>query len=203
MGQTASKAAKAKPSPRAVPSTPFPSARPPPREAAPPPPPQSSSSSSSSEPSSSSQGASYSKTDAIKEDGHDPTFMKNLGALGQVYVPPAPSISRSPNTMLNILSSRSTSEAATESSTVNRPSAQSLSNLLDERKSLTSRAEMVALAEEYAIDVELVDSLGRFVNAPSLAEGGKVTPDMSDPDMEDTQLAKWVDPPPEVTKVAV
>jgi hypothetical protein len=53
----------------------------------------------------------------------------------------------------------------------NRLLASSLSDLLDARKSVTSRRELEALAKSYNVDVGTLEKLGRYVNTPSVGEG--------------------------------
>ncbi|KAL8283154.1 hypothetical protein RQP46_005932 [Phenoliferia psychrophenolica] len=113
--------------------------------------------------------ASGTKSEAIEQDGHDPTFLSNLNALGQVHVPKTQGLFRSDNRMLDILAQRRANEVAEETPSTDRISAQSLSNLFDECKAVSSRAEMESIAKEYGMDVKLLESLGRFVTAPSVA----------------------------------
>jgi hypothetical protein len=47
-----------------------------------------------------------------------------------------------------------------------------LSNLLDERKSVTSRSELQRLAERYGVDIWKLENLARFVSSPSV-QGGR------------------------------
>lgn len=46
-----------------------------------------------------------------------------------------------------------------------------LSDLLDERKHVTTRKELESLAERYGIDVEKLESVARFVNTPTVEDG--------------------------------
>lgn len=50
----------------------------------------------------------------------------------------------------------------------NRLSAQALSNLLDERKTATSRAQIESIATEYGIEMAVLDELSRHITAPSV-----------------------------------
>lgn len=52
--------------------------------------------------------------------------------------------------------------------------ASTLSDMLDERKSVTSRKELERLAAKYKIEVAELESLSRFVNSPSIGEGTTV-----------------------------
>lgn len=72
--------------------------------------------------------------------------------------------------MLEILKRRKATEEAAESGPApNRLTAQSLSNLFDERKSAKTRAEVEVLCKEYGIDIGVLEELGKHVNAPSVS----------------------------------
>lgn len=70
--------------------------------------------------------------------------------------------------MLDILSQRKASEAAEETPSDDRISAQSLSNLFDDCKAASTRAEIEALAKEYGITLAVLERLGRHVTSPSV-----------------------------------
>ncbi|KAM0756437.1 hypothetical protein T439DRAFT_376628 [Meredithblackwellia eburnea MCA 4105] len=131
------------------------------------------------------------KSPEIQRDGHDPTLIGNLASLGQVKVPPTPSLSRSSeNRMHTILSQRKAAERASETPSNDRISAQSLSNLIDECKTMNTRKESEALAEEYGLDFGIVEQLVKHVNPPSV-EGVRTRKQ----EIDETQMARWVDPP--------
>ncbi|KAK4699954.1 hypothetical protein P7C70_g6301, partial [Phenoliferia sp. Uapishka_3] len=135
--------------------------------------------------------ASESNPSSVEEDGgFDPSFLKNLDKLGQVAVPKTPGLFRSDNRMLDILSQRRANEISAETPSLDRISAQSLSNLFDECKAVGTREEMEELAKEYGIDLKVVESLGKRFTAPSVA-GVRTRKE----EVEETQLARWVDPP--------
>ncbi len=72
--------------------------------------------------------------------------------------------------MLDILSIRKAEAEQLEANTlVNRLSARSLSNYLDDRKTLNTHAERAKLAKEYGISVELLEELAKHVNSPSVS----------------------------------
>lgn len=73
--------------------------------------------------------------------------------------------------MLDILKKRAASEEAAELPTPNRISAQTLSNLLDDRKSAKSRKDVENLIKEYGLDldIELLEELATHINAPSVS----------------------------------
>lgn len=89
--------------------------------------------------------------------------------------------------MLDILSQRRASEIASETPSTDRISAQSLSNLFDECKAVTSRDEMASLAKEYGIDVHLLESLGRHISPPSVTSVRT-----KKEELEETQLVRLV-----------
>ncbi|GAA5925789.1 hypothetical protein JCM1841_006317 [Sporobolomyces salmonicolor] len=138
--------------------------------------------------------ASETKSEAIMRDAQDPTFARNLAALGQVRVPGKgmPTL-RTDNPMLGILEERRRIDdtAAAGITTPNLLSARGLSNLFDDRKECRTREELDELATEYGMDPRLVEDLARHINSPSI---GIVLPS-SDPNEQERQVAKWVDPP--------
>ncbi|GAA5910939.1 uncharacterized protein JCM6883_000650 [Sporobolomyces salmoneus] len=141
--------------------------------------------------------ASETKDESIIAESRDPDLAKNLRMLGQVKVPGKGMAStlHTDNAMLGILQERQRVDDAVAAgiSTPNQLSARSLSNLLDDRKSAKSKEEADQIAVEYGMDPELVRTLARHVNSPSIS---MVLPS-SDPDEDDRRLAKWVDPPAE------
>lgn len=118
--------------------------------------------------------ASETKNEAIERDARDPQFMANLSKLGQVRVdhhmqtvrPDAERIQGVFQTRL-----QSEVEASSARSTHNKLVAGSLQDLLQERKSLTSRDELHKLAQRYDVDPDKLESITRFVNSPSIDEG--------------------------------
>jgi hypothetical protein len=131
---------------------------------------------------------------AIKQDGADPDFLKNLSRLGQVAVPkpgtPFEKVSRTdlmnwylPNACashlqqapaLRTLLSRTPTSTSSAAPPQNHLSAASLSNLLDRLKSLPandgaepSQAEL-SLYRDYAVDPATMKTLRRWVNSPSI-----------------------------------
>lgn len=66
---------------------------------------------------------------------------------------------------------RSEAEASSPPESIqNRLLVASLTELLDGRRSVTSSAELEALAKRYHVDVAKVQQLGRVVNTPSIDE---------------------------------
>lgn len=57
--------------------------------------------------------------------------------------------------MLGILERRKATEEAAETPTLNRLGARTLSNLMDERKSAQTMADVEALCKEYGVSVEV------------------------------------------------
>lgn len=74
--------------------------------------------------------------------------------------------------MLDILKKRAASESAAEVPTPNRISAQSLSNLLDDRKSAKNLTDVENLIKEYGVDmdVRLLESLALHITSPSVSQ---------------------------------
>lgn len=52
---------------------------------------------------------------------------------------------------------------------------QTLTELLDERKSATSQADLVRLSNKYGIDVNKLQNLTRFVTSPSVTQASTIT----------------------------
>lgn len=63
-----------------------------------------------------------------------------------------------------------------------------LSDLLDERKHVATRKELMSLAERYGIDVEKLESVARFVNTPTVEDGSVMTVSDSDGNEKVTML---------------
>lgn len=61
-------------------------------------------------------------------------------------------------------------EAASFKPIRNRLHASTLTELLDERKNVSSAAEMAELAKKYNVDLQVLERLARFVNSPSIGE---------------------------------
>lgn len=93
--------------------------------------------------------------------------------------------------MLDILSSRRKAVEEEEQIAVtpmsNRIPAQTLSNLLDERKSAKSRAEIEAIAKEYGVDMSVLDELAKHINSPSVSSIKSASAKEED---EETQLVR-------------
>ena len=127
---------------------------------------------------------------AVKDDGRDPHLLANLQRIGQVQVPRGKVKFQPSNEMLNILQARRRdSDAEQEASQAaqaasggvrvsgqirNRMGASVLVSLLDERKACQSRKDLEELAHAYDIDVSVMETLARFVNAPSIAAGSRL-----------------------------
>lgn len=100
--------------------------------------------------------------------------------------------------MLDILSIRRDEAANLEQfGLVNRLSARSLSNYLDDRKPLATAAQREKLAKEYGVEFGLLEELARHVNSPSVSSVPLRPSGTVEDDLEETQLAMWVDPPVE------
>ncbi|CCL99234.1 uncharacterized protein FIBRA_01249 [Fibroporia radiculosa] len=141
--------------------------------------------------------ASETKNEAIERDSRDPQFMANLSKLGAVKVdhrmqtvrPVADGVQNAYRTRL-----QSEAEATSAKPTRNRLVAASITELLQERKSLTTQEELEKLAERYGIDVEALENLARFVNSPSV-DKDSVRRTVNEDGIESlTMKATWVDP---------
>ncbi|PWN46177.1 hypothetical protein IE81DRAFT_344232 [Ceraceosorus guamensis] len=129
------------------------------------------------------QKFSESKTDAIREDARDPHLIANLASLGPAKVKRNRLTYRPNDQMLGILQARQKREqqeaqSATDSTSnsgvagaqnsSNHMSANSISTLLDARKSCRSAEDVRALAHGYNIDVQVLENLARWVTSPSV-----------------------------------
>ncbi|KAF8610224.1 hypothetical protein BDV93DRAFT_601269 [Ceratobasidium sp. AG-I] len=144
--------------------------------------------------------ASDTKDSQIESDSKDPHFMTKLSQLGQVRVHNPqlgdrvrPQSDRS----FNLIRAREASEQmAASPSTVpsNRVLALSLSDILDERKSASSSAEIAKIAGNYGMDVQTLERVARFVNTPSIAPQDVTRTVGKDGEEKMTMLASWSEP---------
>jgi len=140
--------------------------------------------------------ASETRSEAIERDAKDPHFMANLSRIGQVNVPNPAAAVQTANHMKHVLRTLQTSEeeAASPTPVQNRLHASSLSELLDERKSITSTLELAELAKRYGIDVEVLERVAQYVNSPSVGESGTNRTVDDQGEEKITMQATWVDP---------
>ncbi|KAI0943838.1 hypothetical protein AcV7_001819 [Taiwanofungus camphoratus] len=141
--------------------------------------------------------ASETKNEAIERDSRDPQFMANLNQLGPVKVNHhMQTIRPAADRTQRIFQARQQSEAEARSSqsTHNRMLAASLHELLEERKSISSMEELNKLAKRYDIDITKLQSVARFVNSPSVAEGTVKRTVGDDGAERITWNAAWVKP---------
>ena len=77
--------------------------------------------------------------------------------------------------MKRVLHSRDISEqqASSHSSTKNRMTAGMLFDLLEQRRSITSRSELSSLVGRYDIEPAVLERVATIVNTPSVAEGSR------------------------------
>ncbi|EPQ58430.1 hypothetical protein GLOTRDRAFT_35646 [Gloeophyllum trabeum ATCC 11539] len=125
----------------------------------------------------------------ITRDAIDPQFMANLSRLGAVRVDhhmqtvrtvsglnPTLRYFRRDNRQADSINrgfqsrQQSDAQAASSQPVRNRLLAPALSALLEERKHVTSRQDLEKLATQYAVDVDKLDRLARYVNSPSIDE---------------------------------
>ncbi|KAH9919385.1 uncharacterized protein B0H18DRAFT_1122504 [Fomitopsis serialis] len=141
--------------------------------------------------------ASETKDEAIDRDARDPQFAAMLSKLGPVKVdhhmqtvrPAADQVQR-----VFQARQRSEEDARSLTPTRNRMLAGTLYELLEERKSVTTREELEKLAVRYEIDVDRLENVARFVNSPSVDEGS-VRREVDKDGVEQTKMkASWVEP---------
>ncbi|KZO95233.1 hypothetical protein CALVIDRAFT_182549 [Calocera viscosa TUFC12733] len=134
-------------------------------------------------------GASAIKDEFIKRDAQDPHLLEQLNRIGPVSVNPQnmPFQTAQSARMNRIYQTRQANEEASESIQKNRFSASTLADLLNERKMARSQAELAKIAEEFNVDVDVLNQLARHVNAPSVGpprrkqiteEGDDATPQL-------------------------
>jgi len=142
------------------------------------------------------RAASAEKSKAIEMDSMDPHFMAKLNRLGPVKVDHHMQTISTDTNVKNMLRSRDISEeqASSTSATPNRLLAKSLMNVLEERKWLKSREDCIALAGQFGIDVQTLETLSRTVNSPSVAEGSVQRLQSDGGEERTTMLAVWKEP---------
>lgn len=141
--------------------------------------------------------ASESRTAAIEQDSKDPHLAANLRQLGAVNVdhhmktvrPAAAQINHAFQQRL-----QSEQEASSSRSTHNRLLSLNLTDLLNERKDITSQEGLEKLAKKYNIDASKIESLSRFVNSPSTDQDSLKRAVGEDGVETITMKAMWVDP---------
>ncbi|KZT28541.1 hypothetical protein NEOLEDRAFT_1086956 [Neolentinus lepideus HHB14362 ss-1] len=119
--------------------------------------------------------ASETKDEEITRDAIDPQFMANLSRLGAVrvdhHMQTVRTVTRKADSINRGFRSRQQSEAEAASHPVrNHLLAPALSDLLDDRKRVTSIQELQSLATRYGVDVDKLERLARYVNSPSADE---------------------------------
>ncbi|TFK55232.1 hypothetical protein OE88DRAFT_1732488 [Heliocybe sulcata] len=137
--------------------------------------------------------ASETKDEEITRDAIDPQFMANLSRLGAVKVDHHMQTIRTADTINRGFLSKQQSEAEAASSqrVRNHLLAPALSDLLDQRKHITSPQELQSLADEYGVDVDKLERLARYVNSPSVDERTRSTILKGD---EQHTTATWIEP---------
>lgn len=128
------------------------------------------------------------------DDARDPHLMANLQKLGQVQVPRGKVHFQPQNPMLNILSARQKDSDLekeaneTTSNTIssdgrqvggqntlkNRMTISTIVAMLDARKECKTQKELQEVARGYDIDVELMETLARYINAPSVDAADRI-----------------------------
>lgn len=128
------------------------------------------------------------------DDARDPHLMANLQKLGQVQVPRGKVHFQPQNPMLNILSARQKDSdlerEANESATTisssdgkrvegqnmlkNRMPISTIVALLDARKECKTQEDLKEVARGFDIDVNLMEQLAQYVNAPSVDAADRI-----------------------------
>lgn len=127
---------------------------------------------------------------AVQDDGRDPQLLANLQKLGQVQVPRGKVQFQPSNPMLSILSARQhdsdlereANETAAQTSggvrstgmLKNRMPASAIVAMLDARKECRTQADLEQVARGFDVDVDVMQRLARYVNAPSVDAGARL-----------------------------
>lgn len=142
--------------------------------------------------------ASENKDEAIAEDAKDPHFLANLNRLGAVNINQPSQVVRTANVEKSrqLLESRMRADQDASSSIPvrNRVSANTLSLLLDQRKSAKIPADVQVLTKKYGIDWGKFSVVSRYVNSPSIQLGSALRIVGKNGEENVTVLAVWVDP---------
>ncbi|CDZ97406.1 hypothetical protein [Phaffia rhodozyma] len=150
--------------------------------------------------------ASASRTDEIERDGgKDLQFLNSLASLGQVVIPDLrdrrgainPSVSVLQNRTLDPISFPTGSHFTPSPSSPdyhNRLEAPDLLQLLERRLLARTEEEVEDLAKAYNVDVEMMDRLGQWVNAPSVDWTKEEIVNSTDGSKSTRVWAEWKDP---------
>ncbi|KAI1787898.1 hypothetical protein LXA43DRAFT_895456 [Ganoderma leucocontextum] len=121
--------------------------------------------------------ASDTKDEAIQRDAHDPQFLANLNKLGPVRVDHhmqtirpacASALAAASAQHIHQTRLRSEEEARSPRPTRNRLVAESLLELLEERKYVATQKDLEVLVKKYGMDLEKLERLARHVNSVSV-----------------------------------
>ncbi|KAK0210571.1 hypothetical protein DFS33DRAFT_302884 [Desarmillaria ectypa] len=138
--------------------------------------------------------ASEVKNEDVERDAQDPHFLSNLNRLGQVRVDHHMQSFQPAASKSSVLSSRARSELEETSSTGRNVYAATLSSMLNQRKSCTTRLDIENLARNYKIDVQKLESISKFVNSPSVDSSSVVKTVDEDGNESRSMLAVWIKP---------
>ncbi|TFK26390.1 hypothetical protein FA15DRAFT_292492 [Coprinopsis marcescibilis] len=155
--------------------------------------------------------ASEQRTAEIEQDATDPDFLANLTKLGPVRVNHGagiqttgslggqqrepredPQISKTSRLFQSRLASEE--EASSLKPAHNHLYSGSLHALLDERKSAKTPRDLQRLAEKYGVDVDKLENLAKYLNAPSVDKSGGVKTVDKDGNETVSYTALWVQP---------
>ncbi|KAI0029868.1 hypothetical protein K488DRAFT_55431 [Vararia minispora EC-137] len=116
------------------------------------------------------------RDDGIVKDSSDPHLLANLRQLGQVRVDHHMQSIRTvcaKEVRQAFASRRQADEDASHTQTPrNRLWTFMLATVLEKRNQLRSRDELRALADEYNMDIDVLERVGRFINVPTVQETG-------------------------------
>ncbi|KAF9065314.1 hypothetical protein BDP27DRAFT_67856 [Rhodocollybia butyracea] len=135
------------------------------------------------------------KDQAIEDDARDPQFMNNLSRLGVVNVDHHMKAFQPHQKSREIIESQKQSEqeAISMQPSRNRVQASTLSFLLDKSKSASTRQEMIELADQYGVDIEILEKISQYVTSPSI-KSDSVVRNVRNEDGEEelSVMAIWV-----------
>ncbi|EJU05707.1 hypothetical protein DACRYDRAFT_41033, partial [Dacryopinax primogenitus] len=106
----------------------------------------------------------------IKQDAQDPHLLSQLNRIGPVTVNPQnmPFQTAQSARIAKIFQTRQATEEASEVPQRNRLPVQAVTDMLNERKSAKTQADLANLAKDYSVDVEVLNRLAERFNSPTV-----------------------------------
>ncbi|KAG7452689.1 uncharacterized protein BT62DRAFT_1070429 [Guyanagaster necrorhizus] len=138
--------------------------------------------------------ASEVKNQDIERDAQDPHFLSNLNKLGPVRVDHHMQSFQPAASKSSMLRSRARAEMEETSSAGRNVYAATLSSMLNQQKSCTTRLDIETLARNYKIDIQKLKSISKFVNSPSVDSSSLVKTVDKDGNESRSMLAVWIKP---------